>query len=163
MRTRNKWAMRTVLAALAAVGALLIPTAAHATIVDIDYFKISEPHADFGNGKLHDISGVPTQNGELEWDLTGGIYTPRLDGKVFINNARDSCVRMQLTYALSNAADPTYSTGSYCAPDGGTWYGWISFAPFASAYITQVTVKLQFKEDPGDAWVTVGQSSWIPT
>jgi hypothetical protein len=158
MRIRN-----LLFAAATAAGIILAPSAAHAVIVDIDYFKITANHADFGDGKLHDISGRPTEDGELEWDLTGGIYTPRLDGKVWINNSADSCVRMQLTYALSNAADPTYTTGTWCAPDGKTYFGWVSFAPFASAYITQVTVKLQFQEDPGDAWVTVGQSAWIPT
>ncbi|WP_020523858.1 hypothetical protein [Catelliglobosispora koreensis] len=156
--------IKSLLAALGlSLAAVLVPSAAHAVIVDIDYFKITAQHADFGDGNLGNISGRPTQDGELEWDLTAGVYTPRLDGKVWINNSADSCVRLQLVYAVSNAADPTHTTGTWCAPDGGTWYGWVSFAPFASAYITQVTVKLQFQEEPGGPWVTVGQSAWIPT
>jgi hypothetical protein len=156
--------IKTLLAATAvALGIALAPGTAHAVIVDVDYFKLTANQADFGNGKLHDITARPTDDGELEWDLTNGIYTPRLDGKVWLNNAGGSCVRLQMTYALSNAADPTYTTGTWCAPDGKTYYGWVSFAPFASAYITQVTVKLQFQEDAGDPWVTVDQSSWIPS
>jgi hypothetical protein len=158
-------AMRLLVAAALGVGATLSASPAYATdpaVVDTDRFMITAKHADFGDGNLGNISGKPTENGKLEWYFIGGEFVPLLTGKVFINNASGSCVRMQMTFNWSGA-DVTHSDDTYCAPNGQTWYADIYFAPFSDATITSVTVKLQYREKSYDPWTTVGSSTWIPT
>lgn len=158
-------AMRLLVAAALCLGSALAATPAHATdpaVEDTDYFMITARHADFGDGNLGNISGKPTENGKLEWYFIGGEWVPLLTGKIFINNARDACARMQMTINWSGA-DVTYSDDTYCAPNGQTWYANIYFAPFGDASITSVTVKLQYREKSYDPWETVGSSTWIPS
>jgi hypothetical protein len=159
---RNRWVVRAGLAAMTCVGALLIPTVASAAPIDVDYFTITANHVDFGNGNLGNISGRPTDDGQLDWNLVGGELEPRLIGKIFLNNTSGGCGRMQLTYNWSGA-DVTYSDSTWCAPNGQTWYANVDFAPFADASITSVTVRLQYKTSSGAAWTTAGSSTWIPS
>jgi len=158
-------AMRLVVAAALCLGGVLAATPAHATdpaVEDTDYFMITARHADFGDGNLGNISGKPSENGKLEWYFIGNEWVPLLTGRIFINNASGSCVRMQMTFNWSGA-DVTHSDDTYCAPNGQTWYADIYFAPFGDASITSVTVKLQYRQESYDPWSTVGSSTWIPT
>jgi hypothetical protein len=155
-------AMRLLVVAATCLGTALSASAAQAAVVDTDYFKITANHADFGGGQLGNVSGKPTENGRLEWHLLGGEYVPVLIGKVFINNASDSCVRMAMTFNWSGA-DVTHYDDTWCAPNGQTWYSDVYFAPFSDPTITSVTVKVQYREKSYDPWSTVGNSTWIPT
>lgn len=159
---RTRWALRGAIAVAAGAMALLIPGVANAAIIDVDEFKLTAHHVDFGNGNLGNISGKPTEDGRLDWHLLGSDIEPRLIGKIFLNNTSGGCGRMQMTYNWSGA-DVTYTDSTWCAPDGKTWYAFVDFAPFADPTITSVTVKLQFKEPGSNTWSTVESSTWIPS
>lgn len=150
-----------VVGAVVAMG-VGIAGVAHATVYRVDEFKITEPHFDFGDGRLHDVSGRPTEDGRLDWNKnTFGQWEPTLVGRIWVNNARDECVRVQMTVEYDNGFTQTYtdSSSDFCAPTGQTWYNDVNFRPVADQYVHAVTIKLQCAESSSDPWVTVGQSA----
>jgi hypothetical protein len=162
MRTRFRLALDSALLALASAAGLLFSSAARADVIDRDYFKITERHADFGDGTLNEVLGTPGQNGRLDWHDTNGVLRPYLSGKVWINNTPNGCVRMQLQYFYS-AGSVTYSDTTWCAPnDNRTYYAYVDFDPFSNSTITSVCVILQFHES-GDPWSSVGTRCFVPS
>lgn len=154
--------LRALVVALVVAMGLGIAGVAHATVYRVDEFKITEPHFDFGDGRLHDISGRPTEDGRLDWVMnTTGIWEPTLIGRIWINNARDECVRVQMMVEYDNGYTATYTdySSDFCAPTGQTWYDDVNFSPVADQYVHAVTIKLQCAESSSDPWVTVGQSA----
>jgi hypothetical protein len=161
MRWRRTGLRAAVVGLVCTLG-LSVAGVAHATVYRVDEFKITEVHFDFGDGRLHDISGRPTDNGRLDWiQNTAGIWEPTLVGRIWVNNARDECVRVQMMIEYDNGFIQTYTdtTSDFCAPTGQTWYSDVDYSPVADQYVHAVTIKLQSAESSGDPWVTEGQSA----
>jgi hypothetical protein len=159
---RQRTGLRALVVALAVTMGLGVAGVAHATVYRVDEFKITESHFDFGDGRLHDVSGRPTDDGRLDWVMnTAGVWEPTLVGRIWINNARDECVRVQMMVEYDNGFIETYTDTSsdFCAPNGQTWFDDVNFRPVASQYVHAVTIKLQCAESSGDPWVTAGLSA----
>jgi len=154
--------LRTLVVAMVVAAGLSIAGVAHATVYRVDEFKITENHFDFGDGRLHDVSGRPTDDGRLDWvQNSPGVWEPTLVGRIWVNNARNECVRVQMMVEYDNGFIETYTDygSDFCAPTGQTWFEDVNFSPVTSQYVHAVTIKLQSAESSGDPWVTEGQSA----
>ncbi|MFJ6151522.1 hypothetical protein [Micromonospora profundi] len=147
-KTATRLLMLPMVCALALIGA----SPAQAAVQRTDRFSITQPHFDFGDGDLGNISGDPKADGRLEWDLVNGAWEPRLLGRIYINNASGECVRVQMVITYQNGVVVPYtdSASDFCAPNGRTWYSDVDFSPVSSPYIANVVVRLQ--SAPAGGW-----------
>ncbi|AGZ39962.1 hypothetical protein [Actinoplanes friuliensis] len=139
----------TVAAGLVTSAALVAATAlpAHAVVVDTDRPKISLQELDFG---LNWAGGAPLNGGHLNWDVAGGVTTPRLDGSLYINNAAGTCARMRLeSYDANHAFINSRNGGTVCAPNGALHSWSVNFAAPGTADTTHVHVILQVQNAGG--------------
>lgn len=126
-------------------------TPAGAVTLATDRPKITAQELDFGNNW---VVNAPVNGGYLYWNFNNGIVTPRLTGKIYINNASGTCARMQLQYFDGSTKLATKNGGTVCAPNGAlnTWN--VDMAPYSSALTDKVKVVLQVKT--GSTWSNVG-------
>jgi len=128
-----------------AVGAAALP--AHAVVVHTSHPKITAQHLDFGTNYT---LGAPLNGGDLDWDVAGGLTTPRLTGKLYINNDAGTCARMRLkSYDENHVWINTRNGGTVCASDGSlhTWN--VDFAAPGDPDTTHVHVILQVQNTNG--------------
>src|SRR4051794_20796145 len=85
------------LATAAAALALMTVAAAPASAWPVDHPKVVGPHLDFGSN-WNGVLGEPTDGGNLYWDTTGGVVTPTLSGRLFMNNVDGLRGRLRIDY-----------------------------------------------------------------
>lgn len=150
-----------MLAVVCALG-LISASPAQAAVQRTDRFSITEPHFDFGDGDLGNVSGKPKSDGRLEWDLVAGKWEPRLVGRLYINNASGECIRIQMVVIYQNGVTNTHTDGGsdFCAPDGATWRSEVDFRPISSTYVAFVYFRLQ--SAPAGGWSFSTEATTIP-
>lgn len=150
-----------MLAVVCALG-LISANPAQAAVQRTDRFSITDEHFDFGDGSLGNISGRPTADGRLEWDLVDGTWEPRLLGRLFINNANGECIRIQMVVIYQNGVTTTDTDNlsDFCAPNGKTWYSEVDFHPVSSAYVASVYFRLQ--SAPAGGWAFSTEATSVP-
>jgi hypothetical protein len=161
---------RVLAVAAVAAGGLAVAGPAQAVVQRTDRFSITEPHFDFGDGDLGNLSGRPASDGRLEWDLVAGRWEPRLLGRLYINNASGECVRIQMVVVYQNGVTVTYTdnVSDFCAPGGATFRSEVDFEPVSSAYVANVHFRLQSAPAGGWSFSTEATSAtysapwWLP-
>ena len=123
MRGRRT-ALGILLAAVMSVLGLISASPAQAA-ERTDWFSMAAPEVDFGAVGISWPSGNPVSDGLLDWSLVAGRWEPRLAGLLFINNARDKCVRIQMVVTYQNGFRTTHTDteSDFCAPDGKSYQG----------------------------------------
>ena len=138
------------LATAAAALALTTVAAAPASAWPVDHPKVVGPHLDFGrnwNGAL----GEPTDGGNLYWDTTGGVVTPTLSGRLFMNNVDGLRGRLRIDYydAAHNRITLRHSTWRTAAA-GFNAFDFVDFAPYGASNVYGVEVSTQYEDAAGD-------------
>jgi hypothetical protein len=163
MSGRRTVARIVTLAAVCAAG-LIGAVPAQAAVQRTDRFSITEPHFDFGDGDLGNLSGRPASDGRLEWDLVAGRWEPRLLGRLYINNASGECARIQMVVIYQNGVTTTHTdtASDFCAPGGATYRSEVDFEPVSSAYVANVYFRLQSAPAGGWAFSTEATTVMYP-
>ena len=138
------------LATAAAALALTAVAAAPASAWPVDHPKVVGPHLDFGsnwNGALAE----PTDGGNLYWDTTGGVVTPTLSGRLFMNNVDGLRGRLRIDYfdAAHKRVALRHSFWSTAGP-GFNAFDYVDFAPFGASNVYGVEVSTQYEDSAGD-------------
>jgi hypothetical protein len=160
--SRLRFAVRSSLVAAVTVFGLLLPGTAHAIIQDFDYFKITAPRVDFGNGSL--VLGSPNDEAVVLWDLEplSGDWTSIVDGRVFISNFPGGCVRLEVEWTTIYGWEHWQPSGQICAGDGGTHYFDVTMDYTYPAEFTQVRIDLKRANSINAVWVTAASSTQYP-
>jgi hypothetical protein len=155
----------TKLAAMLAVSTAVAVSAlsagvAHAAKVDNDSVRLSGSTLDFGS--LNNKGGIPTDPGDLDWNLIGGQYSAHLTGGLYITHSYGSCARMRMEYFDDGTSIATEYGGTVCPSSGDTELYGVDLNPYADADIDLVKVSLQ-QETASGGWSIVDSAYFSPT
>ena len=158
MTTSTRILRRSLTGLLLAGTALLVNVGSAQAAVDTartDRPEIEAGNLDFGNKDLlGSLSG-----GIVNYDVVNGTITPWVSGILYLNNAKDTCTRIEVDYhnAAHDELSTWHSTG-YCPADNAKYEEVISDATFGSADFDHLIVKIDTrkKSDPVSAYRTVG-------
>ena len=141
--------VRSLTTAAAAL-AIIAVAAAPASAWPVDHPKIVGPHVDFGSN-WNGAAAEPNDGGNLEWDTTGGIVTPTLSGRLFMNNVDGLRGRLRIDYydAAQNRITLRHSTWRTAAA-GFNAFDFVRFAPFGASNVYGVEVSTQIEDAAGD-------------
>jgi diadenosine tetraphosphatase ApaH/serine/threonine PP2A family protein phosphatase len=157
---RSRRLRRSLTVLLLASGALLATVGQAAASVDTartDRPEIEAGNLDFGN---KDLLGF-LNGGIVNYDVVGSTITPWVSGILYINNAKDTCTRIEVVYhdAAHDELDRWDSNG-YCVSDNKSYDEVISDSAFGSADFDHVIIELQTrkKSDPVSSYHSVGSA-----
>ena len=138
------------LAAAAAALAITAVAAAPASAWPVDHPKIVGQHLDFGSN-WNGAAAEPNDGGNLYWDTTGGVVTPTLSGKLFMNNVDGLRGRLRIDYfdAAHDRITLRHSTWRTAAA-GFNAFDFVDFAPFGASNVYGVEVSLQLEDAAKD-------------
>ena len=138
------------LATAAAALAITTVAAAPASAWPVDHPRIVGPHVDFGSN-WNGAANEPNDGGNLYWDTTGGVVTPTLSGRLFMNNVAGLRARLRIDYydAAHNRIALRHSTWRTAAP-GFNAFDFVDFAPFGASNVYGVEVSTQYEDAAGD-------------
>ncbi len=148
--TQRSRIVRSSLAAAAAALVITTMAAAPAMAWPVDHPKIVGPHLDFGSN-WNGAAAAPDDGGNLYWDTTGGIVTPTLSGRLFMNNVDGLRGRLRIDYydAAENRITLRHSQWQTAGP-GFNAFEFIDFAPFGASNVYGVEVSVQLEDAAGD-------------
>jgi hypothetical protein len=138
------------LATAAAALAITTVAAAPASAWPVDHPRIPGPHVDFGSN-WNGAASEPNDGGRLYWDTTGGVVTPTLSGRLFMNNVDGLRGRLRIDYydAAQNRITLRHSTWRTAAA-GFNAFDFVDFAPFGASNVYGVEVSTQIEDAAGD-------------
>ncbi len=159
MTTPTRVVRRSLTALLLAGGVALAAAGEADASVDTsrtDRPLISAGNLDFGNNLT---LGVPLNGGIVNYDVVNGVITPWVSGQLYINNAKDTCTRVEVDYHdTAHNELHTWDSSGYCVSDNASYQEVISDSAFGSADVDHVIIKIDTrkKSDPVSAYRTVG-------
>jgi hypothetical protein len=119
-----------------------------------DKVRITADGVDFG-GLAFDL-GVPSDSGEMSWELDGAKVTPRLGGGLHLNNSSGVCARVNLRYYMASGSFLTRRADEErCAEDNGHHFWITDFDPYESNKVAKVKVQIQTQSSNG-SWNVAG-------
>lgn len=130
--------------------------------VGTDLVKISRAEVDFGVGTF--ANGTAPSSGTLHWEVINGYQIrPRLEGTLYMKEAKYLCARVNLKYSSSlpniGVIDTTYGEEHCASDDDLHTFAVNHFNPaVASSMIDTVKVILEVRPD-GGAWSTRGSAT----
>ena len=148
--TRQRSTIVRSLATAAAALAVAIVAAAPASAWPVDHPRIVGPHVDFGSN-WNGAAGEPNAGGNLRWDTTGGVVTPTLSGRLFMNNVDGLRGRLRIDYydAAQDRITLRHSPWRTAAA-GFNAFDFVDFAPFGASNVYGVEVSTQIEDAAGE-------------
>ena len=148
-RIKQRSSVVRSLATAAAAVAIAAVTAGPAAAWPVDHPRVLGPHIDFGSNWNAALT-APTAGGNLRWDTTGGIVTPTLSGKLFMNNVNGLRGQLRIDYydAAHNRITLRHSTWQTAGP-GFNAFDYVDFKPFGASNVYGVEVKTQIEDAAG--------------
>ena len=125
---------------------------AHATVVENDTVKISGGKIDLGNGSLS--NGAPSSAGSLDWDVSGGVVTPKFTGKLFIDD-QGFCGRVREDFYDENGTFlTTIYGGEVCQKKADTLSATVDLHNYSSPDVAQVDISTELRLTNGTFGIT---------
>ena len=119
-----------------------------------DKVKITRKGFDFG-GKTF-LAGAPTKSGEVVWTWSEGKVTPRVMGRLHLNNVASACARLQIEYFTYDKELLTTKFGEKLCASTNTHYGRdVDFSPYGNGKIAYMTITIQTLRADG-SWDSLG-------
>jgi hypothetical protein len=148
-RIKQRSSLVRSLATAAAAVAIAAVSAGPASAWQVDHPKVVGPNIDFGSNWSGAL-GAPLAGGNLRWDTTGGTVTPKLSGRLFMNNVNGLRGRLRIDYydAAQNRIALRHSTWR-TAGVGFNAFDFVDFAPFGATNVYGVEVKTQIEDAAG--------------
>ena len=149
LRIKQRSSLVRSLATAAAAVAIAAVSAGPASAWQVDHPKVVGPNIDFGSNWSGAL-GAPLAGGNLRWDTTGGTVTPKLSGRLFMNNVNGLRGRLRIDYydAAHNRIALRHSTWRTAAA-GFNAFDFIDFKPFGAANVYGVEVSTQLEDAAG--------------
>lgn len=145
---------------LAAVTMVSVAAPAGAATILSDSFKITAQEVDFGDGNFT-IWDRPADKGDILVDVTAGLTTVEVDGRVYINNAAGTCARMLIQkFDINGRVIDTRPGGTVCASTGAAHSWTVNLDSTPVVGVEEVTVKLQVQNSNG-TYSTAGSKHWV--
>jgi hypothetical protein len=122
-----------------------------------DKVKITEDGFDFGGETF--VAGAPTNSGDVAWTWSEGQVTPRVTGRLHLNNVVSACARLEIEYfTYDDVLLTTTAGGKRCASDNSHYWGDVDLSQYSDGKIANIKIHLQTLRTDG-SWRTVGTDS----
>ena len=111
---------------------------------------VLRPHWD-DESNWNGAANEPNDGGNLYRDATGGVVTPTLSGRLFMNNVDGLRGRLRIDYydAAQNRITLRHSTWRTAAA-GLNAFDFVDFKPFGAGNVYGVEVSTQIEDAAGD-------------
>lgn len=118
-----------------------------------DKVKITEDGFDFGGETF--VAGAPTDSANVAWTWNEGKVTPRVTGRLHINNAASACARLHLEYFTHQGKVADKYGGKLCASDNSHYFNDVDLSKYSDGKLNEIAINLQTLRSDG-TWKTVG-------
>jgi hypothetical protein len=144
-------------------GVLLFWSAAHASVDDVDPFRMTESGADFGGSTYSRVLSQPTSDAQVVWETVSGWTRVTVSGYLYSSD-RDTCVRIRLiVLATSDNNGWAYNNGSDRCKSDGDLDSWYDSAGLRIDGIYSATVYLQRRVNVfGAPWTDLASATFSP-
>jgi hypothetical protein len=149
--------------AVVCAGILAFASAAHASVDDVDEFRMTGSGADFGGVTYSRILSEPTSDAEVVWETVSGLPRATVRGWLYSSN-RDTCVRIRIIVLATGDDDGwAYSNGPDRCKTDGDLDGWWESTGLRIEGIYSATVYLQRRANfAGAPWVDLDSATFSP-
>lgn len=132
------------------------------TILMASYGVTGTKGFDFGDDYWDPLRPAPMGGGEVEWSISGGQITPRLNGVLYLKNQAGTCARMKIEYYANDGPDgdvfPDFLEvghgGTVCAVDNSRHEWTVDLAPYHNSAINNVEIFIESLQSNG-SWLEV--------